>query len=99
MDETPFPLKPLPDRDDLYFPDLDLYKVGVTGNIKKRAIRFAEEYEVIFTRIFDSRKEAFAQERSWKYNLIDYMVNLEIFEGNGDTEVFDLEKILLDNTG
>ncbi len=24
MDETPFPLKPLPDRDDLYFPDLDL---------------------------------------------------------------------------
>lgn len=24
MDETAFPLKPLPDRDDLYFPDLDL---------------------------------------------------------------------------
>jgi len=24
LDETAFPLKPLPDRDDLYYPDLDL---------------------------------------------------------------------------
>lgn len=77
----------------IYFPELDLYKLGYSKNPKIKAKSFNEKFEIIFTRVFNTKKEALLLERHWKRNIQNITVNLGLFPDNGDSEIFDIDKL------
>jgi len=73
----------------IYFKELDLYKVGITNNLKTRLNRFGYAPEIIFTRKFDSGLEAVIIEKEWLANITKYKLNTGLLV-SGNTETFKI---------
>lgn len=69
----------------IYFPDIDLYKVGITNNLTNRLKQFGQKATVIFTREFDLGIDAKELETKWLDNIKDYKVNTGLLK-SGNTE-------------
>lgn len=74
----------------IYFKDLDVYKVGVTNNIKTRMANFGYKPEIIFIREFNNGNDALILEKLWLYHLKDYLVNTYKLK-SGNTETFKIK--------
>ena len=71
----------------IYFPGIDLYKVGITNNVKRRLLEFGREAEIIFIRESKSGYNTLKLEQKWLKNLKDYKVNTGLLY-SGNTETF-----------
>ena len=87
----------------IFFPELNLYKVGITGNLDKRRKRFGETSEVIDTIVFETHEECASYESAALKKLKPYMEDTGLIYG-GNTETFRWDdstrsdlKIFLDN--
>ena len=87
----------------LFFPELNLYKVGITGNLDKRRGKFGETSEVIDTIVFETYEECASYESAALKKLKPYMEDTGILS-SGNTETFRWDdstrsdlKIFLDN--
>ena len=59
----------------IYFPRLDLYKVGVSNNYVKRLKNLGYDSEIILIRKFEKGRGALLLEKLWLHNLKDYIYN------------------------
>ena len=71
----------------IYFPSLEIYKVGVTGNLEKRMKQFGYEPEILLIRHFSAGKEAKELETRWLNTLEPFMHNTNKLK-SGNTETF-----------
>ena len=73
----------------IYFPSLDLYKVGVSTDFYFRSKSFGAISEVILTIKHDTIESAKVLEKQWLSNLEDYLCNMEVLP-SGNTETFKI---------
>lgn len=73
----------------IYFPNLDLYKIGITNNLKRRMQEYAQDIEVILTHTFSLGKDAKYLEKQWLCNVNHLKYNTGILR-TGNTETFKL---------
>ena len=81
----------------VYFPTLNLYKIGITitrNNIKKRFNKFPK-WELIETHVYNTGKEAFKVEKELHRKYKKYNYKGKAVLPNGNTELFttDLKKL------
>jgi len=70
----------------IYFKELDLYKIGITNNFKRRLTEFGYKPEIIFIRKFELGIDAKNLESQWLYNIMEYKVNTnKLLTGNTET--------------
>lgn len=70
----------------LYFNKLNLYKVGITGNLNRRLKEYNYNPEVVFIRKFKTGLEAKELEKLWLKNINHLKVNTnKLFTGNTET--------------
>jgi len=75
----------------IYFEELNLYKVGITNNIKIRMLGFGYKSEIIFIRDFENGHDAAFLEKEWLNNIKEYLVNTHRLK-SGNTETFKLDR-------
>tara|TARA_Y100000593_G_scaffold4855_1_gene9573 strand:+ start:4544 stop:5494 length:951 start_codon:yes stop_codon:yes gene_type:complete len=87
----------------IFFPELNLYKVGITGNLDKRRGKFGETSEVIDTIVFETYEECASYESAALKKLEPHMEDTGLL-ASGNTETFRWDdssrsdlKIFLDN--
>ena len=74
----------------VYFPKIDIYKVGVTGvGTKERNNQQVLDYQIILERYFDTCGDAFILEQKWLENIQEYKINTGKLN-TGNTETFRL---------
>ena len=86
----------------IFFPGLNLYKVGITGNLDTRRRAFGETSEVIDTIVFETSEECISYEKAALKKLKPYKSNTGLlYTGNRETFRWDGSrsdlKIFLDN--
>jgi len=70
----------------IYFKDLEIYKIGITNNFKRRCTEFGYKPEIIFIREFELGKDAKILETQWLENIKEYKVNTnKLLTGNTET--------------
>lgn len=70
----------------IYFKELDLYKIGISNNYKKRMKQFGYIPEIIFIREFELGKCAKELEKKWLESIKEYKINTEkLHSGNMET--------------
>ena len=87
----------------LFFPELNVYKVGITSNLNRRRKRFGETSEVIDTIVFETSEECISYESAALKKVEPYKHNTGGLT-SGNTETFRWDdstrsdlKIFLDN--
>ena len=86
----------------IFFPALNLYKVGITSNLDTRRKEFGETSEVIDTIVFETYEECASYESAALKKLEPHMEDTGILK-SGNTETFRWDdsrsdlKIFLDN--
>jgi hypothetical protein len=73
----------------IYFPDIEVYKYGITNNLKQRMNAFGHKPEIILIREFDLGSMAAELEKQWSNNLEHLKVNTSLLR-SGNTETFKL---------
>ena len=74
----------------VYFPRLNLYKIGITGQtIFKRLQQLTEKYEIILEHKFKTGQEAWETEQEWLKNIKSFKINTGQLR-SGNTETFRL---------
>ena len=73
----------------LYFPRLDIYKIGYSSNLFKRRNDFNEESNVILYITHETEHKARALEREWLNNIKQFRVS-DYYIYLGNTEIFKL---------
>lgn len=71
----------------IYFPSLDLYKVGVTNNLKVRHSSFGIPTEMLHSEYFNTGAEALDEEKKALKQLKTFLYNTEELN-SGNTETF-----------
>jgi len=74
----------------IYFNDLNLYKIGITGDYKTRFAHFGYKPEIIFLRKFELGKDAKGLEAVWLKNIKEFKINTGLLS-SGNTETFIYE--------
>ena len=70
----------------IYFPELDLYKIGITSSFKRRSKQFGYIPEIISLKRYESGKEAYIEEQHILKELDPYLVNTgKLWSGNTET--------------
>ena len=73
----------------VYFPKINLYKVGVTGKTtQERNSSQGYEYEIILEHKFDTGREALQFEEHWLDNIKEHKFNTGLLNNGGNTETF-----------
>jgi len=71
----------------IFFPELNVYKVGITGNLDTRRSKFGETSEVIDTTVFETAEECRSYESVALKKLEPYKDNTGVLT-SGNTETF-----------
>lgn len=71
----------------VYFPKLELYKVGITCNYERRSYEFGQETELLDLIEFSTGNEAYQEEQKLLKALSPYMSNKGLLN-SGNTETF-----------
>lgn len=71
----------------IYFPKIDLYKIGISNNINKRFDSFGFDSKIIILELHNTRHKAYLKEQVWLANIKDLKVNTGLLN-SGNTETF-----------
>ena len=69
------------------FPELNLYKIGITNNFKRRLTEFGYKAELISLKTYDLPEEAYKEEQHILGKLKPYLIDTGILN-SGNTETF-----------
>lgn len=71
----------------LHFPELNIFKIGITNNLDNRIQQFGIKPEIVFFRYFEDANTALSLEKEWLENIKHLKYNTSILT-SGNTETF-----------